>query len=88
MPCDICSMYGKGCINEHIAERLVNVGYRKASNVALKVIGDIETLASNHIKAIGMLEPQNTFCAGGKQAFDIVLRFLDELKKKYTEVKE
>ena len=29
MPCDICSMYGKGCINEHIANRLANAGYRK-----------------------------------------------------------
>lgn len=29
MPCDICSMRGRGCINEHIANRLANLGYRK-----------------------------------------------------------
>jgi hypothetical protein len=68
--------YEKGYIN----------GYnRKASEVALKEIDEIESATNNHIKAISALDPQNDYCAGGKKALDMTLKVLAELKKKYTE---
>ena len=57
---------------------------RKVSDAASDIIDDLETFASNHIKAIGLLKPQNQFCSGGKQAFDMVIKFLVEIRKKYT----
>ena len=88
MPCDICSMYGKDCINEHIARRLANAGFRKASDVALKVIDEIERATNNHIKCISKLDPQNSYCAGGKKALDMTLKVLAELKKMNTQIEE
>lgn len=85
MPCDICSMYGKDCINIHIARRIANAGFRKAEEVALKVIEEIERATINHRNAISGLDPQNDYCAGGKKALNMTLKVISELKKKYTE---
>lgn len=85
--CDNCTLSNPEsetpCTVRDDCETLLKAGYCKASDIALKIIGDIETLANNHIKGISILVPQNDFLSGGKQAFDIVLRFLAELKKKY-----
>lgn len=68
------------------ATRAVDKGYRKASEVALKVIDKIEIETNCHIKGISMIEPQNAYSAGAKNALYLTLEFLAELKKKYTEV--
>lgn len=62
--------------------------YRKASEIALKVIDDIESATNNHIKAISALDPQNDYCTGGKKALDMTLKVLAELKKKYDETEK
>lgn len=56
---------------------------KKASEVALELIGKIKEATENHIKAISRLEPQNDYCAGGKKALEMTLKVLAELKKKY-----
>lgn len=58
------------------------------SEVALQVIGDVEKMARDYIEGILLLDPQNTYCFGGINAFENVIRFLAELRKKYTEEKE
>ena len=65
-------------------DRIVRTqGYRKASDVALEVIDEIERATINHRTAISGLEPQNDYCAGGKKALDMTLKVLSVLKKKY-----
>ena len=56
-----------------LAKALYNAGYRKASDVALEVIGEIEALANKHMSILNVLE---------------VLNILAERKKKYTEEKK
>ena len=82
--CDQCEFNKMGpdiCADCITANRLYNAGYRKADEIALEVLGVIEIVTNNHIKAISMLTPQNDYCAGGKKAFDIVLKVIAELKR-------
>lgn len=66
------------------AEYLYGKGYRKASEVALEVIGYIETLANKQIDVLNVIEPIDPrMFHGGKHAFEIVLKTIAELKKKY-----
>ena len=58
------------------------------AEVALEVIEEVEKMARDYIDGIMLLDPQNTYCFGGINAFEHVIRFLAELKKKYTEVQK
>ena len=71
MPCDICSMNGKECINEHIARRIANAGYRKAASVARGIFEEIEELLK-------------IYYASGIY-FNEFVDMVNKLKKKYTE---
>ena len=58
------------------------------AEVALEVIGEVEKMARDYIDGIMLLDPQNTYCFGGINAFEHVIRFLAELKNKYAEVQK
>lgn len=84
-----------GCLNgeeyfdgEHL-DALINetptADVAPRAEVALEVIGEVEKMARDYIDGIMLLDPQNTYCFGGINAFANVIRFLDELKNKYTE---
>jgi hypothetical protein len=55
------------------------------AEVALEVIGAVEKMARDHIEGILLLDNLNGYCFGGKNAYEHVIKFLAEIKKKYTE---
>lgn len=68
------------------AKILYRAGYRRASEVALEVIGEVEALANKHISVLNTIQLISpSVAAGGKHAFELVLNLLAELKNKYTE---
>ena len=55
------------------------------SKSAFDALGDIETVVNNYVKAVDPITLKSEYCNGAKQAFDTVLKFISELKKKYKE---
>ena len=53
-PCSKCSAYPDACKAVHYAERFYNAGYRKASEVAREIFGEIENILAPTISALFM----------------------------------
>ena len=84
-----CSECSDQCQYNDFAERLYNKGYRKASEVALGVISEIQAkikIMVSSIKAQEEIGNISEFNGGAKTALEMVFKDIAELKKKYTEV--
>ena len=73
-----------------VAEVLVNAGYRKTSDIARKIIFDIEMKLHQKIpnKNLIVMNPRacgNSFDFGRETALRDALDILNEIEKKYTE---
>jgi sulfatase maturation enzyme AslB (radical SAM superfamily) len=81
--CEICAINGYICQAKKYAERAVDKGYVKASDVAREIFEEIE-------KLMNKLDKRHIACGNPKQAWGIrsAMTELAELKKKYeSEVK-
>ena len=79
-PCDL------QCKSATDARFIYDKGYRKASEVASEIIGEVEELVNKHMGILELIELCTpSVAAGGKHAFNKVLECLAKLKKKYTE---
>lgn len=72
----------------YVAKILIDKGYRKASEVALGVISEIQAkiqIMVSSIKAQEEIGNISEFNGGAKTALEIVFKDIAELEKKYTE---
>ena len=71
---------------QNTAEKLMQKGYRKASDVAEEIFAEIEKHTQEKKKAISMFKDgEDDFYDGEIHALDVFEHFIAELKKKYTE---
>lgn len=67
-PCDICKMYGKGCLPGRMAKKLANKGYRKSTDVAREIFAELDDIPKHQPSYV---------------LYTLLTKKIAELKKKY-----
>lgn len=85
MKCNVCDAYG--CEYRMQAEALYNAGYRKSTEVAEEIFGEIFALCDNAEEKLDILFTKvNDYRKGYENSVKHFKDNMSRLKKKYTEV--